>query len=245
MFRPTCCPYRSCARHLDPQPRFCVRFGSFKPNCRPSPVPRFRCKSCRRTFSRQTFRADFRDRKPHLNALLFGFITSGVGIRQSARRIGLSLRCTELKLRKMGRHLRRLNLNLRKGLEAGGKRAFTSTNSRPMKSDEMPGRSAFPVLIESESRFIVWAESAPIRPRGTMTTNRLKAIQESERRHGIRKDTSRRSVRRTLKRGADLAARSGSIVLQTDEKSSYPGIARRVFGSPRLIHVKTNSKLVV
>ena len=242
MFQPSCCPYRSCANHLDPQPKFCVRFGSFKPKCRAQPVPRFRCKSCGRTFSRQTFRADFRDRKPHLNAQLFGLITSGVGIRQSARRVGLSLRCAELKLRKMGRHLRRLNLNLRSGFESEASFHFDELETYEGQRNARP--LSIPVLIESNTRFIVWAESAPIRPRGSMTPKRLKAIQESESRHGIRKDMSRRSVRRTLHRGAELATSSEKVVLQTDEKSSYPRISRRVFGTARLKHVKTNSKLV-
>jgi len=242
MFQPSCCPYRPCSRHLDPEPRFCIRFGTYKPACRPHPVQRFRCKTCRRTFSRQTFRADFRDRKPYLNAALFGLVTSGVGIRQSARQVGLSLRCAELKLRKIGRHLRRLNLNLRQAFESQVSFHFDELETYEERRNARP--LSVPVLIESESRYIVWAESAPIRPRGTMTSKRLKAIKESELRYGIRKDTSRRSVKRTLRRGADLAGESALIRLQTDEKSSYPGLARRVFGKARLQHIKTNSKLV-
>ena len=242
MFQPPCCPYRSCPRHRDPRSRFCVRFGFYKPDCRPHPVQRYRCKTCLRTFSRQTFRADFRDRKPYLNAALFGLITSGVGIRQSARLVGLSLHCAELKLRKLGRHLRRLNLNLRDELGADASFHFDELETYEERRNARP--LSVPVLIESKTRYVVWAESAPIRPRGPMTANRLKAIQESENRHGIRKDTSRRSVRRTLLRGAALAQGAESVVLQTDEKPSYPGIARRVFGTRRLQHVKTNSKVV-
>ena len=242
MFVPPCCPYRYCSSHFDPRTGFCIRFGYFKPQCRPHRVQRFRCRSCRRTFSRQTFRADFRDRKPHLNAALFCWVASGVGIRESSRRTGLSLRCTELKLRKIGRHLRRLNLNLRHSF--GGDARFHMDELETYEERRNTRPLSIPVLIESETRFIVWAESAPIRPRGTMTPKRLKAIQESEIRHGIRKDTSRRSVRRTLERGAELAKGSERVLLQTDEKSSYPGTARRCFGRDRLAHEKTNSKLV-
>ena len=108
MFKPPFCPRRSCSQHRAPAPNFYVRHGYFQAQCRPHPVPRFRCRSCRHTFSRQTFRADYYDRRPDLNAAVFNFITMGVGIRMCSRRLGLSLRCTELKLRKISRHLRQL-----------------------------------------------------------------------------------------------------------------------------------------
>ena len=33
------------------------------------------------------------------------------------------------------------------------------------------------------------------------------------------------------------------VVLSTDEKSTYPGLARRAFGKDRLVHQRTNSSL--
>ena len=242
MFSPTRCPYRRCSFHSRPLPRFFYRHGFYYPNCRAHPVPRFRCRGCRRTFSRQTFRADFRDHKPHLNAQLFSRSASGVGIRQCARELPLSNRCTELKLRKIGRHVRRLNLNLRRELSPDASFRFDELETYEGQRNTRP--LSVPVLVESESRYIVWAESAPIRPRGKMTKKRLKSIQESESRHGVRKDLSRRSVQRALQRGAEISATSSTVTLNTDEKSSYPGQAEKAFGRERLKLIRTNSKLV-
>ncbi len=241
MFKPPRCPYRPCSQHKSPARKFCIRHGTYAPRCRSRRVQRFRCLSCKRTFSRQTFRADYRDQKPHLNAVLFTMIASGIGIRQSARNLGLTLRCTELKLRKIGRHLRRLNLNLQGQLPAEAKLHFDEIETYEGQRNTRP--LSVPILIESETRFIIWAESATIRPRGTMTKKRLKAIADAEKRHGIRKDRSRRSVRRTLQRGAKLARTSRTVLLNTDEKLSYPSIANRTYGKARLSHQKTNSKL--
>jgi len=105
MFQPPRCPHRACPRHRDPRPGFFRKHGSYLADCRPRPIPRFRCKTCRRTFSRQTFRTDYRDHRPQLNRRLSLLLSSGVGLRQSARVLGLSRRCTELKARKIGRHL--------------------------------------------------------------------------------------------------------------------------------------------
>jgi len=241
MFRPPCCPHRACSQHLRPRPDFCVRAGTYHPKCRSHPVQRYRCRHCRRTFSRQTFRADYRDHKPDRNARLFMLIASGVGIRQSSRQIGLTLRNTQNKLRKIARHLRRLNLNLRSKLEGPARFHFDELETYEGQRNARP--LTVPVLIESSSRYIVWAESGTIRPRGKMTPKRVKAILESQRRHGIRRDRSRRAIRRTLNRGADLLEDSTRLVLETDEKSSYPDLARRAFRTARLSHVKTNSKL--
>ena len=100
MFEPPRCPNRHCISHTQPKPDFCKLHGFYHPKCRSHPVPRFRCLDCRRTFSRQTFRADFRDHKPYKNQELVKLMISGVGLRQSARILGMSLRGTMLKSRK-------------------------------------------------------------------------------------------------------------------------------------------------
>lgn len=242
LFKPSFCPHYTCSQHLAPEPDFYVRFGSYRAKCRSHRIPRFRCRTCRRTFSRQTFRVDFRDHKPHLNAPLFEMAASGVGIRQCSRNLGLSQRCTELKLRKIGRHLRRLNLNLQGSLDRTARLHFDELETYEGQRNTRP--LTVPVLIDTETRFIIWAESAPIRPSGKMTNKRLKAIQAAEKRHGTRRDQSRRSVRRTLQRGADVTRQSACVVLETDEKLTYPGVAKRAFKKQRLVHFKTNSRIL-
>ena len=161
MFEPSRCPYFRCSQHLEPSPNFFRRHGHYAPICRPHPVPRFRCKACRRTFSRQTFRMDYRDHRPDLNARLFQSLASGIGLRQSSRNLRLSLRCTELKFRKIARHLRRLNLNLRTTLPEGSRFQLDELETYEGRRNGRP--LSVPVVIERGSRYIVWAESATIR----------------------------------------------------------------------------------
>jgi transposase-like protein len=242
MFRPPFCPQRSCSQHTDPRPDFFVLYGNYKPRCRSHPVQRYRCRTCRRTFSRQTFRADYRDHRPDLNARLFLLLASGNGLRQSSRVLGLSLRSTQLKFRKIARHLRRLNLSLRQPLK--GYRSLHLDEFESYEGERRTRPLSIPMLVESETRYIVWAESAPIRARGKMTPRRLRALERARKRHGERKDLSRRAVERTLARGRTLLAGAARIRLRTDEKSSYPKLALKAFGAARLDHRRTNSKLV-
>ena len=241
MFQPPRCPNRFCSQHLDPTPRFCRRHGHYRALCRPHPVPRFYCRSCKRTFSRQTFRMDYRDHRPDLNAKLFLLLASGIGLRQSSRNLHLSLRCTELKFRKIARHLRRLNLNLRSTLLPGSKLQLDEFETFEGRRNGRP--LSVSVVIESDSRYVVWAESAAIRPRGRMTPSRRRAIEQDEARFGRRRDRSRRSVRRALARAETLLDANAPVFLDTDLKSSYVELAREVFGRRRLFHRQTSGKL--
>ena len=241
MFEPPRCPNRRCPHHREPTARFYVRRGFYRALCRPHPIPRFQCKRCGIGFSRQTFRADYRDHKPHLNAELFVALNSGVGLRQFSRTHGLSRRCTELKFRKLARHLRRLNLNLRGPLPPGCRLQFDELETYETRRNTRP--LSVPLLIERESRYVIWAEAAPIRPRGKMSKERKLAILEEERRFGPRKDLSRRSILRTLERGRKLVERHGTVLFESDEKSSYPVLLRKVFGRKPVVHMRTNSKL--
>jgi hypothetical protein len=168
---------------------------------------------------------------------LLRLLASGLGLRQSARLLGLSRRCTELKFRKVATHLRHLNLNLR-GPLANAVLQFDEFETYEGRRNTRP--LTIPVLIERDTRFILWAESAPIRPRGRMTRSRLAAIAREEELHGRREDRSRESIERTFAIGRQVA--HGKLVLQTDRKSSYVTLARRAFG-PGLVHVRSSGKI--
>jgi hypothetical protein len=184
---------------------------------------------------------DYRDHRPHLNAAVFVSIATGLGLRQTARNVGMTLRCTELKFRKITSHLRHLNLNLRGQLPEGSVLLLDELETYEGRRHTRP--LTVPVLIERKHRFVIWGESAPIRPSGRMSTARRRAIAEDERRFGKRRNRSKAAVYRTLRHGAVMVSRLSEVVLQTDEKSTYPKLAQRAFGKERLRHERTNSKL--
>jgi hypothetical protein len=184
---------------------------------------------------------DFRDHRPDLNSKLFQFLASGLGLRQCSRNLRLSLRCTELKFRKIARHLRRLNLNLRGPLPGNSSFQLDEIETYEGRRNTRP--LSVPILIETKSRFLVWAESAAIRPRGKMTPGRDRAMLEDELRFGRRRDQSRWKLRRAFRRGADLARSLSRILLETDKKASYLNLAIAAFGRARLVHRSTSSKL--
>jgi transposase-like protein len=241
VFQPPRCPYRHCTFHQAPEAdgSWFIRHGSYQPLCRPHPVPRFRCQGCRRSFSRQTFRMDWRDHRPDLNPKLFKLLASGVGLRQSARVLGLGRRCLEVKFHKIARHLRRLHLNLQEPLPAGSILQLDELETFEGMRTLRP--LTVPVLIERDSRYVIWAESAPIPARHKKTRHGKRRADELKRK-GKRPDGSRRACQRTLSRAAALAKLLKWIGIQTDMKRSYPGLIRKAFGAGRPIaHGKTES----
>jgi hypothetical protein len=240
MFEPPRCPYEPCAMHKAPTPGFYRFFGWYHPKCRSHPVPRFRCHGCGRTFSRQTFRMDYRDHKPELNRMVFVLLASGIGLRQTARIVGMHRENLAKKFRKIGRHCRLLNRNLLAPLPDRSTLVFDELETYESRRNTRP--LTLPIAVDRETRLILDARSAPIRPGGPKTPARLRAIARDKARFGERQSRSRAAVRSILRRASKCFARQSRVPLITDEKSTYVPLARAVFGD-RVVHSRYSSKL--
>ena len=243
MFTPPRCPNARCSAHNAEHyrgPTFFIRRGFYYPKCRAHRIPRFCCKVCGRGFSRQTFRMDYRDHKPHLNAPLFDMLASGMGLRQSGRILKLSRRCTELKARKMQHHLGHLDRNLLDQLPGGSTLQLDEMETFETERAVCP--VTLPIVIERQSMLIVAAASAPIRPSGRMSKSRMKAVQRRAKAEGRRRNQSIECLRRVFSRTARYCKKMRYVQLDSDEKTVYPPLARRAFGR-RLRHSRYSSKL--
>ena len=242
MFLPPRCPVPHCPAHSDPhafERGFYSRHGSYQPKCRPHRVPRFKCKQCGKTFSRQTFRADYCDNKPFLNATLFKLLASGLGLRQSARIMGLSRRCTELKARKISRHLGHLNRNLTDQFQDGCE--FMLDEMETFEGERAVLPVTVPVLIETGSMFVIATDVATIKPSGRMSKDRREAIRKAEEQHGPREDRSANALSRTFRRMRFFCSKVSTVRFSSDKKHMYRRLLRRFFG-PHAIHRLTSSK---
>ena len=237
-FVPPRCPNPGCEQHQKPTPGFFRRRGFYFPKCRREGVPRFRCRSCGRGFSRQTFRHDYRDHRPADNVPLFMLLASGVGLRQCGRFLEMDARAVQQKKRKMSLMLALLHGNLCPRLLKGNcfvldeEETYETASIRPL---------TMPVLIEKDTWFVVATAVGSIRrlaPLGSARRDR----QDREERKGPRPDQSNECVRRVLQ---ELARKvpTGDILLRTDQKSSYATIAKAVFPG-RLVHEQSSSRLL-
>jgi len=226
VFQPNRCPYTPCAFHLEPPSRFFVRKGSYQPLCRNRPVPRFRCRGCRRTFSRQSFRADYRHKKPHLNARFLDLMVRCVGQRQAAQSLGVARRTVEHRFAWLARHAAAFQRN----------RLAGQTVSGPFQLDELETFEAnryqpvtVPVLIERNTFFIVGTAAGPLRRKGRLTPLQRRRRADHEACHGRRPSQSAIAVRRVLSVLRLLTP--APFVLESDRKPLYGMLGRRLFGN--------------
>ena len=242
-FSPRYCPRSLCPSELTHHFRW-RRKGYFQRRCDGRSVQRFLCLECRRFFSIQSFRLDYRLRKPHLHLALFRDFVSKTTLRQSARTLGCTRRTVAHRLRLLGEHCRSFHeARLEQARARGGIRGVFQLDE--LESFEHSRRLqpiTIPVLIERSSYFVVHAETAPLPARGGLSPSFVEKKLARERLHGKRRSGSTQVVRRTFGALARVHAVNASIELQTDRKQSYVGSARCTLG-PRVRHERYSSTL--
>ena len=237
-FVPPRCPNRRCEAHWRPKPGFFTRKGVYSARCRPEPIPRFRCRVCRRGFSRQTFRLDYRDRRPETNAPLFVLLSSGVGLRQAGRTLRLDVHAVQTKFRKVARHLRLLNRNLVRELPGGCALQLDEIESYEHRRITP---LTIPVLIDGPSKMVITIEVAPIRRVAQKGSARRRWLDRFEEKHGRREDRGHAAVRRTFGRMQRLLGNRPAR-LNTDQKATYARMCQARFGDT-VTHTVVSSKL--
>lgn len=141
MFRPPFCPNEGCVHHRAPDRAFFVRRGYYRARCRRQRVPRFRCKACGKFFSRQTFRADFREHRPGLNKIVLSLIASGVGLREIARVLGVPRKTVRQKAHKLARAAVEADANLQRSARIRAIRAGVAPADAPSAAVRGAGAS--------------------------------------------------------------------------------------------------------
>ena len=227
MFMPPRCPSRCCPAHLRPFDGFFVRQGVYRSSGRSHEVPRFRCRVCRRGFSRQTFRADYRQKKPYLNASCLQLFVACVGQRQTARVLGVARRTIERRFRWLAAHARGFHRNRLSGARLAG--PFQLDELESFEGNRFQPVTA-PVLIDRRTFFVVSTAVGPIRRKGRMTNGQRLARARHEALHGRRPARSARVVRQVLSELRRIVHPLRPVVLESDRKPMYGQLGRRIFG---------------
>jgi transposase-like protein len=169
MFVPGRCPYPACRFHLQPTVGFFLRRGFYHPQCRSQPVQRFLCRGCGRSFSRQSFRADFAHKKPYLNATFLRLMVSCVGLRQAARLLQVARRTVEHRFRWLSLHASRYGALRRKGRMTRTQKLRRAEHEarhgrRPSQSLSAVREALLPLrhLVHPEARVVLHSDEKPL-----------------------------------------------------------------------------------
>jgi len=240
-FEPRICPRPDCPSRSSGHRRWRFK-GGFTRACDGRTVQRFLCLECRRSFSTQTFRIDYRLKKPQLNHALFGPFISKVTHRQAARVVGCSRGTVAHRLRLLGTHCKSFHLwRLSRAAARGGIRGrFQLDELETYEHSRRLAPVTVPVLIERSSYLVVDLHVAPLPCRGGLSEADRARKRERERIYGVRKSGSREAVTKCFETLATFHARGRAVHVQTDRKFTYPRILKRCFGS-RLQHLRHSS----
>jgi len=242
-FVPTHCPRRDCPSTTTGHFRWQHR-GTYTRRCDGRPVPRFLCRECRRFFSSQTFRLDYRLKRPRLHLDLYALLVSKVTHRQAARLLGCTRGSVARRLELLGGHARAFHLRqLERVRRRGGLTGtFQLDELETFEHDRRLSPLTVPVLIERGSYFVLSAQAAPLPARGRLSPARREKKALRDRLQGLRRSGSREAVRASLERLAGVHAGEGPVVVETDFKSTYASELERLFGE-RIVHLRYASSL--
>ena len=199
MFEPPCCPRPVCPMHRRPSGRFYWRNGSYHTLCRPQPVPRFLCKVCGLRFSRQTFRIDYRDRRPDLNHEVFVRLCCGTGLRRTAEVLRCTRSTVERKFHKLGIQLRHLHHNTMGHFDRAVE--FDLDELETFETCRRTRPLTVPILIEHDSFFVVDARADTLPPRGRLKKADRRRVAADRQRFGVRQNRSSHVVAPVLDLG--------------------------------------------
>jgi hypothetical protein len=229
-FVPPHCPIDGCPSRHQQATFLWQRKGHYVRQCDRRVVQRFMCLLCRRYFSTQTFRLDYRLHRPTIHLALFDSFISKVTQRQAARNLECTRKTVVHRLSLLSEHSRAFhdraleNVIRRGGLSGDFQldELESHENSRRLSPLTMP------VLIEIHSYFVLHHEVATLPCRGKLKPRELEKKLERERREGRRRSQSRAAVERCFRKLAEVHAPGRVIMVSTDHKSTYPAVMRHV-----------------
>ena len=235
-FRPQFCPRRDCAAHTVQGSHFrCVRKGSHFRKCDRRTIPRFRCESCHRTFSLQSFATTYYLKRPKLLLPVAAGLVAGSAARQIARSLGCS-HTTVVRLgNRLGRHGILLQSLALQNIDEIRESVVLDHFAGFQSCQEMPVGVGTPV--GSRSLFTYDLDPVPCRLGGRMTVPRQKRLERLVSRYGTLpkgsfKDSTAAMVDSLLRK----IPKNSTLHLVTDKHPAYGPAIRSLKGGDAVRH---------
>lgn len=226
-FRPPHCPNPQCAQHQNPVDDFCINRGSYVTKHDRQQVPRYQCKTCRKTFGSRRFSTTAGQHKPGVNDQLAKLLSSGVTFRRCAILLKIARLTVSRKFKFMARAARQAHLDFL----AAGKLKSGYVQFDEMETYERTKLKPISIALAVRARTgqIISARVAAMNCHGRMAG-------VSQRLYGNRFDTRERACRNVLKAVKSVAKEL--VTVATDGKLAYaPLIRQEIPGSSHKVVV--------
>lgn len=195
---------------FEPNHESCVIKKGFYPRSkgRAERVQRFLCRNCGRFFSDQTGTTTYRERKPHLNQILFRLLAGGMSQREAAYMLDIHRRTVARKLVRFAQAARLLNYEKNHDAEKANHvqfdemETFEHTKMKPLSIG----------LAVTRERRIIAAKVAQMPAKGLLA-------ERSRKKYGPRADHRPKMLRDVLNRVASVADQN--VHIRSDMNPSY------------------------
>lgn len=180
-FHPVFCPWPGCAQHARRSEGFLYRRHGRYRRLSGVLVPRFRCLTCLRTFSQQTFAFSYYLKRPELSGPIAKGLVAGSAHRQIARSVGCHHSTVTRRSRRLGRHALLLHqravgeLTLREPVILDDFDSYAGSQYFPC---------TLPTATGAESWFVYGSAFARERRRGHMSPDQRRRRGRLETRYG-------------------------------------------------------------
>ena len=244
MFQPPFCPFSDCESKLGDQNFAWRSRGHYYRKCDGRWVRRFSCKACNRRFSTQSFKTDYRWKKPKLHFRVFDLFASKVTMRQMARIHNVRRPTIQRRLRRLGLVCREFhalalaNVKLNGGITG----VFQLDELETYEQDRRLSPVTMPVVIERHSYFVIHGETATMAARGNLTPGYKKKKVRRDQRMGVRRSGSRTAVIHSLDRMISVHRAGVGITLESDNKTTYQKEFRKLAGTSYHRHRRVSSR---
>ena len=235
-FVPPFCPNPECRHHGAPEGWRMQCFGFFERKAWPHRIRRFRCLTCRRCFSTQTFDTTYWLKRPDVQAPILRGLVACSGFRQLGRTHGVAGTTVQRQAERLGRHcllFQRRHAPPRPHAEPvvlDGLVSFEFSQYWPCELNLLVGRS----------HFLYGFTDSELRRTGRMRPAQKRRRAELEQRHGRPEPRATEEAVAELMRQA-LPQDALELHLYSDEHAAYPRALKR-FPHWRIHHHTTSSK---
>ena len=242
------CPNPDCHyhRHAPPGKRWYRPFGSYSTK-RNGRLPRYRCRACGRTFSRQTFSIDYYTKKQLCYPTLLRLLSSGVSLRGLSRLFGETTNCIANRIDRLARqciasHLHLLGeISLQEPLVADGFETFTVSQYYPENIH---------LLVGKDSQYLYSFNHVTISRKGRMRAEQKKRRELLYRQYRPPRGGVRKLFGALLEELVRVWVRGplAPLTLITDEKKEYryalrdKGVFVHLTAAGLLVHRRISSK---
>ena len=222
-FKPPFCPNPQCVHHGRPEGFEYRRAGSYERLCEPTRIRRFKCRTCNRGFSTQTFDTTYYLKRPDLQQPLFDALTSCSAFRQLGRSYKVAHSTLQRQASRLGRHcllyerVHGPRQPPKEPVAIDGFVSFEYSQFWPFELNVMVGRASHYVYAMTESE---------LRRSGRMTSAQKSKRALLEARHG---KPDPQATRKAIEALTWLAAPvPAPLDVFSDEHRAYPQAFKRV-----------------